>query len=107
LKFPPTADQLKEILAQLGFVPRHLMRQNKDIYADCELNNPSLTDAQLINFMVKHSILIQRPILIANGKASIGRPPEQVFKILSTLLFLYRLSQVFHFFEHRKQGEFC
>ena len=84
LKFPPTAEQLQGILAQLGFVPRDLMRKKEDIYAECELDNPSLTDVELVNFMIKYSILIERPIILTNGKAAIGRPPEQVLEILST-----------------------
>ena len=56
----------------------------KNIYAECDLDNPSLTDVELVNFMIKHPILIERPIILANGKAAIGRPPEQVLEILST-----------------------
>ena len=84
LKSPPTAEQLQEILAQLGFAPRDLMRKKEDVYAECELDNPSLTDAELIGFMVKHPTLIERPIVLANGKVAIGRPPEQVLEILPT-----------------------
>lgn len=84
LKSPPTVEQLQEILNQLGFAPRDLMRKKEDIYAECELDNPSLTDVELIGFMVKHPILIERPIVLANGKAAIGRPPEQVLEILPT-----------------------
>ena len=83
LKFPPTAEQLQVILTQLGLVPRDLMRKKEDIYAECELDNPSLTDVELVNFMIKYSILIERPIILANGKAAIGRPPEKVLEILS------------------------
>ena len=83
LKSPPTAEQLQVILAQLGLVPRDLMRKKEDIYAECELDNPSLTDVELVNFMIKHPILIERPIILANGKAAIGRPPEQILGILS------------------------
>ncbi len=84
LKSPPTAEQLKEILAQLGFAPRALMRKKEDVYTECGLDNPSLTDVELILFMVKHPILIERPIVLANGKVAIGRPPEQVLEILPT-----------------------
>ena len=83
LKSPPTLEQLKGILAQLGFVPRDLMRKKENIYTECELDNPSLTDVELVNFMIKYPILIERPIILANGKAAIGRPPEQVLEILS------------------------
>jgi arsenate reductase (glutaredoxin) len=84
LKFPPTAEQLQVILTQLGLVPRDLMRKKEDIYSECELDNLSFTDVELVNFMIKYPILIERPIILANGKAVIGRPPEQVLEILST-----------------------
>ncbi len=82
LKSPPTAEKLKEILTLLGMAPRDLMRKKEDEYAELGLDNPSLTDAELIGFMVKHPILMERPIVLANGKAAIGRPPEQVLEIL-------------------------
>ena len=58
------------------------MRKKEAVYAECELDNPSLSNGDLIDFMVKHPILIERPIVLANGKAAIGRPPEQVLEIL-------------------------
>jgi arsenate reductase (glutaredoxin) len=76
LKSPPTAEQLQKILAKLRFVPRDLIRKKENIYAACELDNPSLTDVELVNFMIKHPILIERPIILTNGKAAIGLPPE-------------------------------
>ena len=82
LKTPPTAKKLKEIISQLGLVPRDLMRKKEAVYADCELDNQALSDDDLIDFMIKHPILIERPIVLANGKAALGRPPEQVLEIL-------------------------
>ncbi len=82
LKTPPTAETLKEILAQLGLAPRDLMRKKEAIYAENELDNPFLSDDDLIDFMIAHPILIERPIVLANGKAALGRPPEQVLDIL-------------------------
>ena len=82
LKDPPTAETLKGILAQLGMAPRDLMRKKEDIYSELELNNPSLSEDDLIGFMIQHPILIERPIVLANGKAALGRPPEQVLDIL-------------------------
>jgi arsenate reductase len=82
LKTPPTAETLKEILNQLGLAPRDLMRKKEAIYAECELDDPSLSDDALIDFMIAHPILIERPIVLANGKAALGRPPEQVLEIL-------------------------
>ena len=82
LKTPPPAKKLKEILSQLGLGPRDLMRKKEALYAECELDNPALSDDDLIGFMIKHPILIERPIVLANGKAALGRPPEQVLEIL-------------------------
>ena len=82
LKTPPTADTLKAILGQLGLAPRDLMRRKEDLYAELGLDNSSLSDDDLIDFMVAHPILIERPIVLANGKAALGRPPEQVLDIL-------------------------
>ena len=52
------------------------------VYAEQGLDNPSLSDAELIDIMVKNPILIERPIVLANGKAVLGRPPKQVLNIL-------------------------
>jgi arsenate reductase len=82
LKTPPAAQKIKEILTQLEFTPRDLMRKKEAIYAECKLDNPALSNEDLIDFMVKHPILIERPIVLANGKAALGRPPEQVLDIL-------------------------
>ena len=82
LQNPPTAENLKRILTQLDFSPRDLMRKKESVYAECELDNPSLTNDDLVSFMVKHPILIERPIVLSNDKAAIGRPPEKVLEIL-------------------------
>ncbi len=82
LKTPPTAEKLKEILAQLALPPRDLMRKKEDEYSENGLDESSLSDDQLIDYMVKYPILIERPIVIANGKAAIGRPPENVLEII-------------------------
>ena len=82
LKTPPTAEKLKEILAQLEIAPRDLLRKKEDEYSECKLDNSSLSDDDLINFMIEHPTLIERPIVLANGKAALGRPPEQVLDIL-------------------------
>ena len=82
LKTPPTAEKLKKILDLMGLAPRDLMRKKEAVYAECGLDDPSLSDAALIDFMIQHPILIERPIVLANGKAALGRPPEQVLDIL-------------------------
>jgi arsenate reductase (glutaredoxin) len=82
IKNPPTVEKLKEILSQLGITPRDLMRKKEDTYKKLVLGTPSLTNKDLIDLMIEHPILIERPIVIANGKAVLGRPPEQVLDIL-------------------------
>ncbi len=82
LNTPPSPEKLRGILAMLGLEPRELMRKKEAAYAEGSLDNPNLSDDDLIAAMVKHPILIERPIVLANDKAAIGRPPEQVLDIL-------------------------
>ncbi|QBQ54869.1 arsenate reductase (glutaredoxin) [Nitrosococcus wardiae] len=82
LKTPPTPEQLSEILRLLGKNPRDLMRQKEPEYQDNGLDAPNLSQEQLIAAMCAHPILIERPIVLAHGKAAIGRPPEKVLEIL-------------------------
>lgn len=79
---PPDARELSRVLDLLGMQPRDLMRRDESEYTELNLEDPSLTREELIAAMVAHPILIQRPIVIANGKAAIGRPPEAVLGIL-------------------------
>ncbi len=82
LKTPPNSDELTEILDLLGIEPRELMRKHEAPYKENNLDNPELTRDQLIQAMIDHPILIERPIIINGKKATIGRPPEKVFDIL-------------------------
>ena len=82
LKNPPTVKNLKVILSLLEISPRDLMRKKEVEYKELELYNSDLSDEDLIGSMVKHPILIERPIVLANGKAALGRPPENVLNIL-------------------------
>jgi len=82
LKTPPTIEQLTEILSLLNMEPRELMRTNEPEYKDNALDNDALSREQLIQAMVDHPGLIQRPIVLSNGKAALGRPPEDVLEIL-------------------------
>lgn len=79
---PPQFETLKSILDLLGLTARQLMRQHEPPYAQNQLDNPELTEESLINAMIQHPILIERPIVLANGKAAIGRPPENILEIL-------------------------
>ncbi|MBV6289426.1 arsenate reductase (glutaredoxin) [Pseudomonas aegrilactucae] len=82
LETPPDAATLDDLLGKLGIGARQLLRSGEDEYKSLELANPALSDAQLIDAMVKHPKLIERPILVAGDKAVIGRPPEKVLEIL-------------------------
>lgn len=82
LKTPPDARQLGRILELLGLEPRQLMRRDEAEYRDNGLDDPALSRAQLIQAMVDHPKLIQRPIVISGNRAALGRPPEQVLEIL-------------------------
>ena len=82
LKDPPDAGELRRILDLLGLEPRDLMRRKEAPYADLGLGNPEVGDEALIAAMAENPILIERPIVLANGKARLGRPPEQVAEIL-------------------------
>lgn len=82
LKTPPTADELDTILTLLKLQPRELMRTGEAEYQSTGMDNPDLDREALIAGMVNTPKLIERPIVLANGKAAIGRPPESVLAIL-------------------------
>ncbi|MDC9724644.1 MAG: arsenate reductase (glutaredoxin) [Gammaproteobacteria bacterium] len=82
LKTPPSIESLSNIIEQLGFTARQLLRKGEAIYKELNLKDETLTESQLIQAMCEHPKLIERPIVIHNGKAKIGRPPESVLEIL-------------------------
>ncbi|UPT56858.1 arsenate reductase (glutaredoxin) [Dickeya zeae] len=83
LDTPPDAATLTRLIKQLGFSSaRELMRRKEELYRELNLADDTLTEAQLIEAMVTHPKLIERPIVVANGHAKLGRPPEQVLDIL-------------------------
>jgi arsenate reductase len=82
LKTPPTRKELNEILNMLGIEPRQLMRTKEAEYTQLRLDDASLSQEQLIEAMVANPILIERPIVVHNGRAAIGRPPESVLEII-------------------------
>lgn len=82
LETPPDHDTLAALLDMLGLEPRELMRTHEADYREAGLDDDSLTRAQLIDAMVAHPRLIERPIVVKNGQARIGRPPEKILDIL-------------------------
>lgn len=83
LKNPPSKDELKAILRGLGKSPRELIRKNEPEYSKLNLANDALSDEQLISIMLEHPKLIERPIVVAQNRYAIGRPPESVLAILA------------------------
>lgn len=82
LETPPGAAELQALLGKLGIGARQLLRTGEDEYKALGLDDPQLSDAQLVEAMAAHPKLIERPILVAGDKAVIGRPPEKVLEIL-------------------------
>ena len=82
LETPPDVATLKTLLQQLGLSARELMRKGEQEYKDHILSNPDLTEEQLVAALHQYPKLIERPIVVANGQAKIGRPPESVLEIL-------------------------
>ncbi|MDH5611472.1 MAG: arsenate reductase (glutaredoxin) [Gammaproteobacteria bacterium] len=82
LNEPPSVAELNEILNLLSMEPRELMRQHEIPYNELNLADETLSRDALIQAMVDNPILIERPIVIHNGKATIGRPPEKILDIL-------------------------
>jgi arsenate reductase (glutaredoxin) len=81
LKTPPSKAALKDILAKLGMKPEQIVRKGEDIYKQ-QFAKQALSDAQWLEALEKHPILIERPIAVRGDKAVIGRPPEEVLKLL-------------------------
>lgn len=82
LNTPLSSEQLTTLVKQLGFTSaRKLMRTKEDIYKTLNLKDET-SEAALINAMVQNPKLIERPIVVNNGKAAIGRPPENVLSVL-------------------------
>ncbi len=83
LETPPDAATIEQLLKLLGMSSaRELMRSKEELYKTLNLDDASLSETQLVQALVENPKLIERPIVVANGKARIGRPPEQVLEIL-------------------------
>jgi len=80
LKNPPTKEEIKQLLTLLDISAHELIRKKESAYKEANLEEA--TGAQLTKAMADNPVLIERPIVIANGKAAIGRPPENILDIL-------------------------
>lgn len=82
LKEPPDEIELRQLLDLLGISARELLRTGEAPYKQLGLNDPEKTEDEIIGAILKFPILMERPIVVTNGKARIGRPPEAVLEIL-------------------------
>ncbi|MGE6795098.1 arsenate reductase (glutaredoxin) [Psychrobacter okhotskensis] len=82
LKNPPSRDELVELLAKMNLSPRELLRSKEAINDELGLDNPELSDNDIIDAMIAHPILINRPIVVTNKGAALCRPSERVFELL-------------------------
>lgn len=82
LETPPSADELAVLVAALGGSVRDIIRVKESEYKELGLDNPTLDDTALLQALSDHPKLIERPIVTHNGKAALGRPPENVLDIL-------------------------
>ncbi len=82
LENPPTPDELKAVLEKLGLRPRDILRKKENPYKELGLDDETLPDDALILAMTEHPELIERPIVVNENKAALGRPPESILDIL-------------------------
>ncbi len=73
---------LKEIIQKLGMRPRDLLRTGESAYKENNLKDSNISEEEIINLMIEYPKLIERPIYVKGSKAIVGRPPENVLKII-------------------------
>src|SRR5690606_22830587 len=83
LKDTPNTAELRDILTRLGIPARDLLRTKEDEYKTLGLDNPALTEDDIIAAMIAHPKLIERPIVVQGNQARIGLSPVQVLEILA------------------------
>lgn len=82
LKTPPSRQRLRELIAAMGTPVRALLREKGTPYADLKLDDPKWSDEDLLDFMLQHPILINRPIVVTPLGTRLCRPSEAVLEIL-------------------------
>ncbi|UYO52646.1 arsenate reductase (glutaredoxin) [Rhodopseudomonas palustris] len=82
LKCPPSRTLLKQLIARAGLTPRQALREKGTPYAELKLGDPSLSDDDLLDAMIAHPILIQRPLVVTPSGVRLCRPSEQVLDLL-------------------------
>jgi arsenate reductase len=82
LKNPPSGERLFDLIAAMGMMPRQLLREKGTPYAELNLGDPKWTDDEIVDFMLAHPILINRPIVVTPLGTMLARPSETVLDIL-------------------------
>jgi arsenate reductase (glutaredoxin) len=82
LKSPPSRERLVELIAKMGISPRDLLREKGTPYAELGLGEDRWSDGELVDFMLAHPILINRPIVETPKATRLCRPSERVLEIL-------------------------
>ena len=83
LQNPPTVDELRRVVGLLGLAASVLVRTSEAVFLELDVDLATLNDEAVIDLIVANPILMQRPIVVGNGKAVIGRPPETVMRLWS------------------------
>ena len=83
LKTPPSRQKLVELIASMGMTPRELLREKGTPYAELGLADPKWSDDEILDFMLAHPILINRPIVVSPLGVVLARPSEKVLDILT------------------------
>lgn len=82
LQTPPSRDELASLIQRMGITPRDLLREKGTPFAELGLGDPSLTDDHLLDVMMEHPVLINRPIVVGPKGARLCRPSEEVLSVL-------------------------
>ena len=83
LKTPPNRERLVDLITMMGITPRELLRRKGTPYDELKLDDPTLTDEQLIDAMMAYPILINRPIVVTDKGARLCRPSELVLDLVT------------------------
>lgn len=83
LKNPPTRDELVQLLTAMDITPRALLRNKEPIYQELGLDDPALTDDEIVDALIAHPRLMNRPIVVTDKGAALCRPLERVFTLLA------------------------
>ena len=82
LKTPPTRAELQDLLAKMGMTPRQLLRRRGTPFDELGLDDPAKTDAQLLDAILAHPILMERPVVVTDKGVAVCRPADKVLDLL-------------------------